>query len=189
MTSSTSTSGDAPRRAPPSGLVRGLQRTGDFLRAVRLDDVADLEIVEVLDADTALETLTHLRHVVLEAAERRDDAVVDLGAVTNDAHAGLAIDDAVSNEAPGDYADARNLEQLAHLGFAADDFPLLRPQQTLERGPNIGHRLVDDLVELDVDAFALGRGARVVVGPHVEADDDRPRRAREENVALRDRAD
>ena len=50
-------------------------------------------------------------------------------------------------------------------------------------------RLVDDAVQLDVDAFALGRRARVVVGTHVEADDDRARRAREQNVALGDRAD
>ena len=31
------------------------------------------------------------------------------------------------------------------------------------RRANVGHGLVDDAVELDLDAFALGRRARVVV--------------------------
>ncbi len=50
-------------------------------------------------------------------------------------------------------------------------------------------RLVDDAVQLDLDAFALGRRARVVVRTHVEADDDRARCAREQDVALGDRTD
>ena len=33
--------------------------------------------------------------------------------------------------------------------------------------------LVDNLVELDVDAFTLGSSARVVIRTHVETDDDR----------------
>ena len=58
-----------------------------------------------------------------------------------------------------------------------------------ERGAHVGDRLVDDAIELDVDVLALGGRARVVVRPHVEADDDRARRAREQDVALGDRAD
>ena len=60
------------------------QRSGDFLGAVALDDVADLDVVEVLDGDTALVALLHFADVVLEAAERADGAVVHLDAVAND---------------------------------------------------------------------------------------------------------
>ena len=81
------------------------------------------------------------------------------------------------------------LNDLAHFGLAEHDFALFRTQHSLERRAHVVHRLVDDLVQLDVDAFALGGRARVVVRPHVEADDDRAGRAREQNVALGDRAD
>ena len=83
----------------------------------------------------------------------------------------------------------RHLEHLAHLGLAEHDFLLVRAQHALERGAHVGHRLVDDLVQLDLDALALGRRARLVVRAHVEADDDRAGRLREQDVALGDRAD
>ena len=157
--------------------------------AIALDDVADLDVVEVLDADTALEPFAHFAHVVLEALERRERAVEHLDAVANDAHAALAVDDAAADRAAGDRSDARDLEHLAHFGFAEHDFALFGTQHAFHRGANVGHRFVDDAVQLDLDAFALGRRARVVVGTHVEADDDRARRPREQDVALGDRAD
>ena len=49
--------------------------------------------------------------------------------------------------------------------------------------------VVDDRVEADVDAFALGGGGRLGLGPDVEADDDGVRRRREHDVALGDAAD
>src|SRR2546427_9654318 len=59
------------------------QRARDLLDLVRLDDVADLDVVEVLDPDAALEALAHLADVVLEALERGERAVVHLHAVAN----------------------------------------------------------------------------------------------------------
>src|SRR5215831_4294390 len=59
----------AARRQPPadSGQARP-----DRLQLVRLDDVAFLEVVEVLDADAALESLVDFLHVVLEAPQGGD---------------------------------------------------------------------------------------------------------------------
>src|SRR5512142_700847 len=71
-----------------------LQRAGDFLGLVALDDVANLDVVEVLDANAALVPLRHFLHVVLEAAQRRERPVEHLDATTNHAHATLAIDHA-----------------------------------------------------------------------------------------------
>ena len=72
---------------PRSALRSRFERPRDFLGAIALDDVADLDVVEVLDADTALEPFAHFAHVVLEAAQRRDRAVVHLDAVADDADA------------------------------------------------------------------------------------------------------
>src|ERR1019366_663888 len=69
-----------------AGVTRHLSRrgrregAGDGLLAVALENVADLDVVEVLDADAALEPVLHFLHVVLEAAQGSDHAVVRLDA-------------------------------------------------------------------------------------------------------------
>src|SRR6478752_3082044 len=66
---------------PLSALRRRLERPRDFFRAVALDTVAHLDVVEVLDADTALEPFADLANVVLEPAQRGDGALEDLDRV------------------------------------------------------------------------------------------------------------
>src|SRR4051812_17439467 len=77
-----------------SGLLSGLEGARDFLGAEALESVADLDVVEVLDADTALEAFTDFLHIVLEATQRPNGAFVDLDAVADDAQAARAVDDA-----------------------------------------------------------------------------------------------
>src|SRR5262249_24049749 len=122
-----------------------------------------------------------------EALERRERAVEHLDAVADHAHATLTGDHAAAHRAARDRTDARDLEYLANLGFAEDDFALFGTQHAFHGRAHVRHRLVDDAVELDLDAFAFGRVARVVVRAHVEADDDRTGGLGEQNVALRDR--
>src|SRR5215212_4848434 len=108
------------RRVDASGRRRGRRVEGarDLLGAVALDQVADLDVVEVLDADAALEALADLAHVVLEAPQRRDRAVVHLRPVADYADAPLAVDDPAPHRAARDDADLRHLERLAHLRLA-----------------------------------------------------------------------
>src|SRR5476649_1318829 len=113
------------------------ERARDRFLAIALEQIADLDVVEVLDADAALEPVLHFLHVVLEAAERADDAVVHFGAVANHAHAALPVDHAAADDAAGDRADLRDLERLAHFGFAVDDFLLVGAQHAFERGAHI----------------------------------------------------
>src|SRR5689334_15977500 len=68
------------------------ERTSYLFLSIALDHVADLEIIEVLDTDTALESFANFANVVLEASERADDTVVDLDAIPDYTHASLAID-------------------------------------------------------------------------------------------------
>src|SRR5436853_7074057 len=56
----------------PSSLLKF--RRGDLLDDVALDLVADLDVVEVLQADAALVALAHLGHVVLHAPKAGDAA-------------------------------------------------------------------------------------------------------------------
>src|SRR5450432_1948381 len=174
-------------RAYRSGYA--LEGACDLVGAVALDHIADLEVVEVLDADTALEAFTDLLHVILEATERSDRPSVHLDPIAYDANLAGAIDHAAANVASGNDADARHLEELAHFRLAQHDFLLVWTQQPFECGANLCHRLVDDPVELDLDAIALGRRARIVVRAHMEADDDGARRFRELDVALGNRTD
>src|SRR3954463_13715480 len=102
---------------PPGG------RSGarDLALLERLDDVAGLEVLEVGQADAALEARLHLADVVLEALERRDRALPDDRALAEEAHLGATGDDAVLDEAARHPPDAGHGEHLAHLGVAGDD--------------------------------------------------------------------
>src|SRR5438309_3004505 len=62
-----------------------LQLLRDLLEQVALDDVADLVFVEIAELDTALETDTDFLHVVLETAQRRESAIVNRLAATQNA--------------------------------------------------------------------------------------------------------
>src|SRR3954469_2014560 len=166
-----------------------LERARDLLGTITLDDIADFEIVEVLYADAALESFAHLAHVFLEASKRRDRAVVDFDALSNDASPSLAIDDPTANRAPSDRTETRDLENLANLGLSADDLTLLGSEQTFERRAHVVHRLVNDPIETNVNAFSLGRRSRVVIGPDMESKDDGARRFSEQNIALGDCTD
>ena len=80
-------------------------------------------------------------------------------------------------------------EDLADLGVAGDDLFELGLEHADERVVDVFEDVVDDLVEPELDAFALGELARVAVGTHVEADHGRVRHDREVDVGFADAAD
>src|SRR5947207_2100311 len=110
----TSTRTASAMRSARRVLRRSARRRSEsasyLLLPVALEDVADFDVVEVLDADAALESFAHFLHVVLEASERSDSSVVDFHAVADDSNASLSIDDAASHRAPGDDSHPRHLE-------------------------------------------------------------------------------
>src|SRR5437764_9208054 len=114
-----------PRDAAPTSCPRrsrGGQRARDLLNAIRLDQVAHLQVVEVLDADAALEPLAHFAHVVLEALERGQGAVVHLDTVAHHPHPPGAWNHARAYEAAGDRPHLRDLEDLTDYLFATAIF-------------------------------------------------------------------
>src|SRR5687767_10367507 len=193
---SRSLRGSPRTRDPPAGCFaqplcrcRRRERARHLLLAITLDDVADLDVVEVLDADAALESFAHFLDVVLEPPERPDVAVVDLDSIANHACSALPVYHSASHSAACDKSDPRNLERLSNFGFAEYDFALLGLEHSFEGGAHFFDGLVDDLVELDVDPFALSGSPRIVVRPDVEADDDRAGCPREKNISLVDGSD
>src|SRR5262245_49109627 len=174
-------------RAPTT--MRRLQRAGHFLDPVDLQDVADLDVVEVGDPDPALEAARHLANVVLEPPQGPDRAVVDHHLVADDADLGVARHRPLGHVAPGDDSDLRDAERVAHFHHAVHVLALLGLQHAFER---LLHRLdgfVDDLVELDVDALALGDLARARRRPDMEPQNDGIRGGGQLDVGVVDAAD
>src|SRR4028119_558815 len=121
--------GVVPRNSPLPGPRKGsrggeplscpLQDRRYLFAEVGLDHVARLEVLEALEADTAVEAGPHLGHVVLEAPEGRDLPLVHHPVVAQQPDAGGARDDPFDHMAAGDGAPLRNLEGVAPPGPAA----------------------------------------------------------------------
>src|SRR2546423_3600677 len=109
------------RRVLRRGPGRRGQRARHLLLAVALEDIANLNVIEILDADSALESLADFLDIILEAAKRSDRADVNLDAVANDAHSSLPVDDTAADRAASDDPHTRHLEQLANFRLAEDD--------------------------------------------------------------------
>src|SRR3954470_938303 len=96
-----------------------LQRPLDRLPDVRLEHVADLDVVVVGQLDAALEAGLDLADVLLHAAEGLDGEVLgDDRAAAGEADLAAALDVAVGDEAAGDVAEAADFEHLADLDVA-----------------------------------------------------------------------
>src|SRR6187397_2970286 len=121
-----------------------------------LDQVALLEVLEVGQADAALEALTDLPSIFLEPLERVDAALPDDDALAQEADLRAAGDDTRAHAATGDEADARDAEDLAHLGLARDDLFELRCEHADHGALDVLEELVDDLVGADVHALGIG---------------------------------
>src|SRR4030095_409096 len=142
-------------RSSATSIDVSLQLSGDLSDLVRLDDVAFLDVVEVLDPDTALEPLAHLADVVLEAAERADPAVVRNDAVADDAGPRGPDDRALQDGRAGDHADLRDAEHGTDLGPPELRLALLGLEHPAQGATDVIDRVVNHAVQPDVDAFLL----------------------------------
>src|SRR5215203_3878352 len=148
----------------------GLPRDLDDLE--ELEDVALLDIVEVLDADPALEALADRADVVLEAPERGDVPLVDHGPVAHHAHAVVAEDLTSGHVAASDRAGVRDPEDRAHLGGPRLVLGGLGGQHAAHGGLDLLEGLVDHVVGPDLHALPLGYLLGGVRRPDVETEQD-----------------
>src|SRR3984893_866250 len=178
------TAGSSTRGSSGGGFGENL-----LLHGEAFEHIGDFDVVEVRNADAALEAGANFVGVFLQPAERADAAGVNHHTFTNDAHFGIALDDAVENVTAGDRADALDAESVAHFGAAEMRF--------LEDGlEQAGHGLFDlvgdfvnDRVQADVDVFALSQIRSFAIGAHVEGENDGTRSGSEQDVGFGDGAD
>src|SRR6185437_3664541 len=169
--------------------ARFLQRALDGLDFVALDHVALGEVVVVGEAHAAFLAGLDFAYLVLEALERGKLAFVDHDVVAHQAHARTTANDALGDAATGDLADLGDVEHFQDLGVAQEFFADFRREHTREHRFDVVHHVVDDVVVADFDAVTARTFAGLRVRTHVEADDRRSRRLRQDHVRFGDAAD
>src|SRR5690606_2561806 len=133
-----------------------------------LDEVAFLDVVVPLEADTALEPGHHLADVVLEAAQGCDLARVDDDTVPQQPGAGATADETLEDVRTGDGTQTRYTEHGSHLGSAEHLLQLLGGELAHQELFQLVEELVDDPVGAALDPRRLGRLACVGLGTDVE---------------------
>src|SRR3546814_20193 len=164
--------------------------SSDVCSSDLLHDIADLDVLEVLENQTTLEALADLGRVVLLPLERGQVEVVrDNVAVAQHARLGVTANGAVDDHAACDVAGLGRAEDLADLRLAQDSLFVFRLEHALERCLDLLDRLVDDRVVANLDTFLVGHLGRLALGPDVEADDDGVGGGGQVDVGLGDRTD
>ena len=131
-----------------------------------------MDIVVVLQHQAAFEAHAHFFHIVFEAFERFELASVDHHMVADEAHAAVALDEAVGNHTAGNIAHFGNIDNLADFYRAGLLLFLLGSKHTAHGCFHIVDGVVDDVVVADFDVFVFGQLACGTIGTHVEADNE-----------------
>src|SRR6478609_4269918 len=166
-----------------------LQRALDRLYTITLDNVADTHVAVILERHAAFLAGLHFLHFVLEALQRRQLALMHDDVVANEADIGAALHGSVGDAATGDLADLGNVEHFQDLRIAQHGFAQRRREQAGHRLFDVVDEIVDDVVVADLDAVALGRGRRFLVGADGEADDGGVETLRQRHVGFGNAAD
>src|SRR5207244_3441205 len=103
----------------------------DLADLVGFQDVALLDVLEVVDPDAAFESLLDLVGVLFETLQRGDLGIGHHDAVAQEAHLRAARDRAFLDVAAGDEADLRNLERRPDDRPAEDTLLELRLEHAL----------------------------------------------------------
>src|SRR6266542_5893385 len=165
-----------------------LEGPRDLFRRKCFDDVAGLDALDSLHADTALEALQHLTHIILEALERAQGVLPEDGVAPLDAHPRGADDLPLDHRAPEDRPHLGDGEELLDLGPAVHGFPNFRGEHAAEGRLDVVEDVVDDAVVPEVDAIGLGLARRLGLGLDVEAEHDGIGRRGKHDIRLIDRA-
>src|SRR5690242_4656109 len=151
--------------------------------------IAGFNVVEIRNSHAAFESGAHFIGVFLEAAKRTNAAGVNDHTFANDAHFGIALDDAIEYVTAGNHADALDTEGIADFGAAQMSFLIDGLEQA-------GHGLFDfvgdfvnDRVHANIDVFALRQIGSLAVRPHVKGENDGAGGGSEQNVGFGDGAD
>ena len=166
-----------------------LQRSSDFLDRVTFDNVAGLEVLEILEAQTAFAAGFDFFDVILEMLEAGDTAFELDGFAANDADAADALEPSAVDVTAGDLGAFGELENLADFGAADDGFLGFGFEKAFHGFFNLVEEFIDDGVEFDLDVFAFGGVGDAGFGFDAKADDNGVGGAGKENIVFGDGAD
>src|SRR3984893_2749376 len=172
--------------------ARGLPcsfRGGQLYDLEAFKNVANLDVVEIGDADSAFKAGTDFAGVVLEALQRTELGGVDDYPVAQHADLGIAFHQAVENIAAGDGAGTFDLEDVANFGPAQIIFLDYRFQQAFHGLLNFIGYFVNNVVRADVHAFLLCQIQGFTIGTDAEGDNDSARGGGKNNGTFLHRAD
>ena len=143
-----------------------------FLHRERFDYVVHFDVLEVGQHYAAVEVLCHFLDVVFAVAQGSDFACILDFSVSDKTCLRSANDFTVTDVATCDSADSAALESFTHFRRTENDLFELGIEHALDRLFDVLDCVVNDVVESDVDFLLRGELFCVVVGAHVEADDD-----------------
>src|SRR5919197_6681248 len=118
-------------------------------QAIRLEDVALLEVLEPLQTDAALVARGHLADVLLVVLERPDAALPELVPSAGQLRVAVPRDPAVQDAAACDQAHARDPDRHHDLDLALVDLAVARLAEALGGPLHVLGELVDDVVLTD----------------------------------------
>src|SRR5208337_4680182 len=141
-----------------------------FLNLIGLKDVSFLEIVKVLDPDTAFKSRLDFLDIILEASEGADLSVVDNYTVTKHPCSGISFHSAVEHRAACNHPHLRNMESLSYFCPAYHILFVNGLEHAEYGGPDVVDELIDDIVEANVHSFLLGQFMHLRIRSDIEAD-------------------
>ena len=106
--------------------MRRFQGAGDFLDLEALDEIANLDVVVILEPGATLVPFTGLSDFVLETTQGLQGALVNNHVVPQQPHLRAAADIALGHETAGDLADLGDVEDLANFRVAQELFLQIR---------------------------------------------------------------
>ncbi len=149
-----------------------LQLPSDFLLGVTFDDVADFDVVEVLDVQAAIHTCADFLNIVLVTLQGTEQTRVNDDAISDDTNLGVTRDLAVQDHTTCDGADLADLEGLTDLEVASDHLLYVGGQHAFDSGLDFLDGGVNDGVETDINLLILRHLTRLRGRTHVETHDD-----------------
>src|SRR6266446_7191088 len=116
-------------RRRQSAVATASQLLCDRFKLVALNDVPHLVFAEVAELNAAFKTGTHFFHIILEAAQRRNPAVVHRLPFSENTGARGASYATIGHKTAGDDASAQ-FKDLFHLGVSNNGFSVFGFKQT-----------------------------------------------------------
>ena len=143
---------------------------GHLHHVIRLYYIQLLYLVKAFKHKSALIARLYFLYIILKSLQGCQRTLIDLSALTADAHLAASLKYAVHHIGTGNIADLGSLEDLAHLRVTDNLLLKDRIQHTLHGRLHILDGLINHTIQSHVNALSLRRSLCRSVGSYIEAD-------------------